>query len=198
MAVINPVNIYSNKFINILALVISIILFISINLFINKISKKDLIQESSTQVVQEDIFQENNNDSFKQDNSEKNQDLNWYLEIPSISLKAPIQETTEMDVLEKYVGHFEETATSLGNIGLAGHNSGYENNYFKNLNKVKKGDEILYKYDDFEKAYIIEKIKTIKNTDWSYLENTKENRITLITCIDKKPKYRLCVQAIEK
>ena len=84
-----------------------------------------------------------------------------------------------MEVLNDYVGHFEDTAKEEGNIGLAGHNRGYKNNYFKNINKLKKGDEIKYKYNNFEKTYIIEKIETIKNTNWSYLENTKENKITL-------------------
>ncbi len=103
-----------------------------------------------------------------------------------------------MDILNDYVGHFEDTSKEKGNIGLAGHNRGYKNNYFEKLNKLKKGDEIKYKYNNFEKTYLIEKIETIKNTNWSYLENTKENKITLITCIENKPDLRLCVQAIEK
>ena len=37
---------------------------------------------------------------------------------------------------------------------------------------VKKGDEINYKYDNFKKTYIIDKIEIIRDTDWSYLENT--------------------------
>ena len=45
---------------------------------------------------------------------------------------------------------------------------------------------------------MIEKIEIIKNTNWSYLENTSENKITLITCIENKPDLRLCIQAIQK
>lgn len=103
-----------------------------------------------------------------------------------------------MDILNTYVGHFEETSLTKGNVGLAGHNRGYEKNYFENLKKLKRGDEIKYKYNDFEKKYVVDKIETIKNTDWSYLENTKENKITLITCVENQPDYRRCVQAIEK
>jgi len=37
----------------------------------------------------------------------------------------------------------------------------------------------------------------IEDTDWSYLQKTKENRITLITCVKNQPTKRLCVQGIE-
>ena len=103
-----------------------------------------------------------------------------------------------MNILEDYVGHFSETSLTVGNIGLAGHNKGYKNNYFENLNKAKKGDEITYKYNDYINKYIIDKIEIIKNTNWDNLENTKENKITLITCLEDKPEHRLCVQATEK
>lgn len=113
-------------------------------------------------------------------------------------MKAPICESTKMDVLNKYVGHFEDTPKKEGNIGLAGHNRGFERNYFQDLYKLKKGDEIKYKYNDYEKSYSVEKIEIIKNTNWSYLENTSENKMTLITCVENKPDLRLCIQAIQK
>ena len=75
---------------------------------------------------------------------------------------------------------------------------GYQINYFENLKNVKKGEEIKYKYNDFEKTYIVEKIEIIRNTDWSYLEKSQENKITLITCVENESEYRRCVQAIEK
>ena len=39
--------------------------------------------------------------------------------------------------------------------------------------------------------------KVIKDTDWSYLEATDDNRITLITCEENRENYRRCIQAIE-
>ena len=192
-------NIFSNKFINFFSLIISIIIFFIINFFINNFNNKNLNSENITQINQENIFQENNITENKiEENNKNNQEYNWYIEIESISLHAPIKESTEIDVLEKYIGHFENTSLTTGNIGLAGHNEGYENNYFENLNKIKKGDLIKYKYNDFLKEYIVDEIEIIRNTDWSYLEEKKENKITLITCILGKPNYRLCVQATEK
>ena len=46
----------------------------------------------------------------------------WDIEIPSINLKATIAEGTTEEVMNKYVGHFENTAIWDGNVGLAAHN----------------------------------------------------------------------------
>ena len=100
--------------------------------------------------------------------------------------------------MDEFVGHFEETAKINGNIGLAAHNRGYKVNYFSNLKKVKEDDEIIYQYKDYKKTYVVTKNVVIKDIDWSYLQNTKENKITLITCIENEPNYRRCVQGIEK
>ena len=121
----------------------------------------------------------------------------WYIEIPKINLKAPIAEGTDGDTLNTKIGHFSETDSTTGNIGLAGHNRGYEYNYFQNLKKLKIDDEIIYKYLDYKKTYKIDKIEIIQNTDWSYLEKTDENKITLITCVENEPQYRRCIQGTE-
>ena len=39
--------------------------------------------------------------------------------------------------------------------------------------------------------------KIIKETEWIYIKNTKDNRITLITCEENKREYRRCIQAVE-
>ena len=95
----------------------------------------------------------------------------------------------------EYVGHFENTSKWNGNVGLAAHNRGYPINYFAKLKEVKKGDKIIYKTNDGTKTYSVELIKIIEDTDWSYLQETDENKITLITCVENKPTQRLCVQA---
>ena len=102
-----------------------------------------------------------------------------------------------MEVLNKKVGHFEETNVENGNVGLAAHNRGYEYNFFQNLKNVKIDDEIFYRHENFEKTYIIDTIEIIQNSDWSYLEKTDENKITLITCVENEPDFRRCVQATE-
>ena len=69
----------------------------------------------------------------KEEKTEENKENEWYLEIPCINLKANIKEGTSKEVMDDYIGHFEETKKDIGNIGLAAHNRGYKNNYFQNL-----------------------------------------------------------------
>ena len=130
--------------------------------------------------------------------SNKKQEKKWKIEIRAISLEAEISEGTTDDVMNEYVGHFKNTSKKKGNIGLAAHNRGYPVNYFKDINNWKKGDEINYVYKKFKKTYIVDKIEIIKDTDWSMLEKTDDNRITLITCVENEPNFRRCIQGIEK
>ena len=123
---------------------------------------------------------------------------NWYIEIPAISLKAEIAEGTTKEVMDKFVGHFEETTTWIGNVGLAAHNRGFPINYFEKVKDLKIGDEIIYKTPYGQRVYVVNLSIIIEQTDWSYLQETDDNRITLITCVSNKPEHRLCVQAIEK
>ena len=90
-----------------------------------------------------------------------------------------------------------ETSKYDGNIGLAAHNRGNEYSYFARINELSKGDKIIYKTKFYERIYIVNSKVVIYDTDWSYLQATKDNRITMITCIKDKPNQRLCVQAIE-
>ncbi len=121
----------------------------------------------------------------------------WYLEIPSIHLKANIEEGTTKEIMDKFIGHFEESKKWAGNVCLAAHNRGYENNYFSEIKNLKEGDKIIYYFKGAYREYLVERNFIMKDTDWSCLEDTEENKITLITCVENEPNYRRCVQAIE-
>ena len=121
----------------------------------------------------------------------------WQVEIPKINLVAPIAQGTSQDVMLEFVGHFENTSDWNGNVGLAAHNRGYPINYFARLKELKVGDKIIYKTKNGIKTYSVKTVKIIEDTDWSYLQETQENRITLITCVENKPNQRLCIQGIQ-
>lgn len=129
-------------------------------------------------------------------NNENQEDI-WQIEIPKINLIAPISQGTSQEVMLEYVGHFENTSTWEGNVGLAAHNRGYPINYFSMLKELKKEDKIIYTTKNGSKTYSIKTITIIEDTDWSYLKESKENKITLITCVENKPNQRLCVQGME-
>lgn len=120
------------------------------------------------------------------------------LTIEKINLKGTVKEGSTEEVLKEYIGHISETAKYDGNIGLAAHNRANKYSYFARINELEKGDKIIYKTKFYERTYVVSKKVVIYDTDWSYLETTKDNRITMITCIKDKPNQRLCVQAIEE
>ena len=70
--------------------------------------------------------------------------------------------------------------------------------FFKKIRLLKKGDEIKYKYNLFEKIYEVEKCRIIRRDELEYLEQTEDNMLTLITYVENQPEYRRCIQAIEK
>ena len=222
---------FSKRYINIVSLIITIIIYFSGEYLLFKPTKNNfkfisILNLLKINKVQVEISSSNINQNTKEDEGinindhnietynndiQNNQNFtpnyknktndkkeNWKIIIPSISLEAEISEGTRKEVINQFVGHFEETAKINGNIGLAAHNRGYKVNYFTNLKNVKEGDEIKYQYKDIEKTYIVTKNIIIKDIDWSYLQNTEENKITLITCVDNEPNYRRCVQGIEK
>ena len=201
--------VYTSKFINLISLIISIIIYVFTSFFINAIDisinkvkfKADFISQDNLNQIQEQDIASNNfkkNNVIIPDNNEDVEKEEWYIKIDKISLKAPIQEGTTMKTMEDYVGHFEETPEIIGNVCLAAHNRGYKNNYFARIKELEEGDEIIYKYKNIEKIYKVTKHEIIKNTDWTNLEKTEENRITLITCVENEPQYRRCIQGIEK
>lgn len=120
------------------------------------------------------------------------------LTIPDILLdNAPIRESVELSTLSETIGHFPSTSIYEGNVGLASHNSGSQGDFFKNLKKIKIGSEIFYQTNYGTKRYVVTTKEIISEEDWSYLQETEDNRITLITCAAGQKDKRLCVQAIE-
>lgn len=154
--------------------------------------------ENNNEANQREIMKENNSKETKSEvTKEKEEEDIWQISIPKIKLVAPISEGTSQEVMLEYVGHFENTSIWNGNVGLAAHNRGFPINYFSKLKDLKKGDKIVYKTKYGMRTYSVDKITIIEDTDWSYLQKTKENKITLITCVENKPSQRLCVQANE-
>lgn len=209
---------YSKKWINIISFTLAIIILCTINIIWSQVNhaatektKQDtnelrnnleIAEEKNMQADEQNKETEESEkteqEKQQQQTTQKEKVEKWQIEIPEISLKAQIEEGTDKETLDKYVGHFEITQKKEGNIGLAAHNRGYPVNYFEKLKDLKEGDEIIYTYGNFQKTYIVTQNIKISDIDWSYLQNTEENTITLITCIANEPAYRRCVQGTEK
>ena len=185
----------NKTFISRFLFIMSILIFIIIqkNIYQFKIELKSNT-EIGKEILNEKLIE-------NRDNINENQEVMnnvWKIQIPSIGLIADISNGTDKETLNKYVGHFIETPIEDGNIALAGHNRGYDVNYFSRLKELREGDEIIYIHNEINRIYEVTKNKIIKDTDIEVLENTEENILTLITCVENEPNYRRCVQAEEK
>lgn len=219
------VNCFYNKFsINILAIILALLIVFLGSFFFEKVWDKNVVSNSinigyleteeektedkkevdNLNKVIESVNELNSTNKVNKKESAMLKQINedeiiynkkWYLEIEKIDLIAEISEGTEESVLDDYIGHFSETPVNVGNVGLAAHNRGYKNNYFSRLKELKIGDKINYYINGHKFEYEVSEILIIYETDWEKLKDTKDNRITMITCIENREKYRLCVQA---
>ena len=179
----------------IFVLFIVLILIVAIG-FLFSYDKKVIEQENQNKSEQlgntEDVEQEvTEDDGFEED-------LIGSLKIEKINLNGTVKEGSTNEILRDYIGHIEETAKYDGNVGLAAHNRGNKYSYFARINELEPGDEIVYTTKYGERKYIVDTKKEILETDWSKLEGTTDNRLTLITCIKNKVNQRLCVQAVQE
>lgn len=116
--------------------------------------------------------------------------------IDRVGLNCKVYEGATDSSMSKGAGHYSSSGLYTGNVGLFGHNRG-NHPYFGKLKNVKDGDIVKYKTAIGTKTYKVTFVGAISYTDFSYLNEMGDNRITLITCIANQPSLRLCVQAVE-
>ena len=179
----------------IFVLFIVLILIVAIG-FLFSYDKKVIEQEKQNTSEQLDNTEDVEQKVTEDDGFEE--DLIGSLKIEKINLNGTVKEGSTNEILRDYIGHIEETAKYDGNVGLAAHNRGNKYSYFARINELEPGDEIVYTTKYGERKYIVDTKKEILETDWSNLEGTSDNRLTLITCIKNKVNQRLCVQAVQE
>ncbi len=121
------------------------------------------------------------------------------LTVPKLSLAVSVYETEdEMEAMIHGLAHFKTTSAWEGNVALCGHNINFDltDGHFKHLYTLVPGDIVSYATALGNRAYAVETVAEIAETDWSYLGRTGDNRLTLITCISGRPTARLVVQAV--
>jgi len=106
------------------------------------------------------------------------------MEIPSINLSQGLVEGVSDDVLQYYLGHFEDSAMpgEKGNFAVAGHRVSDYSEAFVNLYKTEIGDKILVKANKKEYVYEITENFIVAPDRVDVLDNTDDATITLVTC----------------
>jgi sortase A len=102
------------------------------------------------------------------------------LRIPGIGLEVAVLPGTDEFVLNRAVGHIDDTALpgTEGNAGIAGHRDGF----FRGLKDVAPGDLIELETLDGRQAYHVERTWIVDPEDVSVLDPTPGRALTLVTC----------------
>ena len=185
------------KAITILAIVIVVVIaiistFFIIKYFANKKQIDNICEIYSDDNIQERLDTNGNNDDLKL--KIDGETVLGVVKIEKIGFEGLIYEGTSLDTLDKGVGHFQNSSYLNGNVCLAAHNS---SKYWAKLYTLENGDKITYISFLGTKEYKVNSITQISATDWSKLDKSDENILTLITCVKGEPSQRLCVQALE-
>jgi len=122
----------------------------------------------------------------------------FHLLIPKIQVEAPIiadvdgaDKEAYFKALEGGVAHFKGTAKpgEGSNIFIFGHSSFYlwsPGNYkeiFRHLEDLAVNDEIILWYQQKEYQYQVTEMKVVEPEEVEFINPTKEEQLTLMTCV---------------
>lgn len=122
------------------------------------------------------------------------------IQIPKIDLIYAIVEGSDAAEIGVAIGHMSSTAElgETGNCALAGHRGGYSGPYFKNLDKLEIGDEVIItnaKQKVF--TYKVTETMVVQPDEVWVIEDTGEDvaMLTLVTC-ENNGTERLIVRCV--
>ncbi len=118
------------------------------------------------------------------------------LKIPSLDINMKVWEGETNTSMAKGLGHYSSTSAWNGNVGVCGHNRGSKY-VIGSIKDLEIGDRITYTTTYGTRTYAVDSVEIISSSDWSYLQATADNRITITTCLANRPSKRVCVQAVE-
>lgn len=110
-----------------------------------------------------------------------------YVEIPKISVFLPIYHGTSEEVLNRGVGHLENTSLPVGGEGthcvLSAHTGLSDKKLFTDLILLETGDSFYIRVLNETLAYQVDDIRTVKpeDTAWLYIVPGQDH-VTLVTC----------------
>lgn len=107
--------------------------------------------------------------------------------IPAIDVELPIYHGTSEDVLQKAIGHLEQTSLPIGGAGthtvISGHRGLPSAKLFTDLNLVEIGDVFYIDVLDETLAYKVDRIRTVEPHELEDLAIISgEDHVTLVTC----------------
>lgn len=111
-------------------------------------------------------------------------DLKMAIEIPKIGVNAAVVNGTTPEYLKEGPGLYEISplpGDENANVLIAAHRTTY-GAWFRKVDKLNEGDDIILKFQGKNYNYKIEKVFTIEKNDWSVTEPQGYSSLTLTSC----------------
>lgn len=164
-----------------------------------EVTKEDIEKEFQALALEMENAKNENYDAITSSERLNGQTVVGMIEIPSIDLVYAIVEGVESWNIGVAIGHFKSSAEfgQEGNCALAGHRGGISGPYFRDLDQLKEGDEVIltdaygeeYVYHMYE-SFVVEPTQT----DVVMPLEKPGKFLTMITCTDNGTR-RLVVRA---
>jgi len=120
------------------------------------------------------------------------------MQIPKISLNAPVVMGDNWEQLKKGIGQHLNTASpgQNGNMVVSAHNDIF-GELFRDLDKLEPGDEVIVITQDRSYTYIVTGTQIVNPTDVQVMDQTENATLTMISCYPyRKDNKRIVVTAV--
>ena len=114
----------------------------------------------------------------------KGKEIGAIIEIPKLGVKAAILEGTDDRALKYTVGHYPQTANpgEKGNCVLLGHRNYVYGHFFRRIDELKAGDQVVIKKDTYTYTYIVTESFVVSPEEVWVMDTTEDSILTMITC----------------
>lgn len=113
----------------------------------------------------------------------ENKVISGLVEIPKININSVILEGTDDSALKYAVGHYPGLGSpGKGNYVLLGHRNYVYGHFFRNLDDLEVGDEVIITKDTETYTYVVYESFVVKPEEVWVLEQTTDSIVTMITC----------------
>lgn len=111
-------------------------------------------------------------------------EISGIIEIPKLGVKAAILEGTDDRALKYTVGHYPQTANpgEKGNCVLLGHRNYVYGHFFRRIDELEAGDQVIIKKDTDTYTYIVTESFVVSPEEVWVLDTSEDAILTMITC----------------
>ena len=135
---------------------------------------------ATTEQPDQALWSDARKEHYEESQTQEAGDVLALLSIPSLDLEVPLYDGASELHLNLGIARIEGTANpgDDGNLGIAGHRDGY----FRVLQDIKFGDELILTTMDGVMTYTVDELKIVDPSAVEVLNDRGRASITLVTC----------------